>query len=322
MASSSFSHVPRPWIVNYILLCVFGVANISSIETLPQGIRVTSFLYQILIFTCTAPLFFMYYLGLNWGDDVFRIIERISVGLKLGQILAFGVSSLVISSCGRKIRSFLRDWEKYKENSEFNTHSTCAYTKWQHICYIIALIALVDHIYIASSLLPVIDPIQFAQNTLVSFGNDTMVLTIIGSFYLYTGFISHVVLLIMTLLYSNVIYDLSYEFVKLRQHIYNMTTTLNLTAPALTSSRCKYEELVNLVKKCETLFSCIIGSAMSVQMLTMCSALYMIITSYSSLLIWSDMFVAAAILWMLLTPAIILTNAVSNLSVNVSFQLF
>ena len=43
-----------------ILLCVFGVANISSIETLPQGIRVASLLYQILIFTCTAPLFFMY----------------------------------------------------------------------------------------------------------------------------------------------------------------------------------------------------------------------------------------------------------------------
>ena len=322
MASSSFSHIPRSWILYQSLLCIFGVTNISSIETLPLGIRVTSLLYHTIILTCTAPLFFMYYLGLDWSEDVFRIIERITVGLKLGLIFSFGVSSLINYVCGRKMRTFLQDWENYKENAKFNTKSTCVYTKWQRVCFVIVLVALCDHIYIASTILSVIDPGMIAQNTLPFLGNNTMVLQIIGSFYVYTEFVSYAVLLIMTLLYSNVIYTLSFEFVQLREYINNMAATSNLTTRVLASSRCHYEELAGLVKQCSNLFSWIIGSAMFVQMLTICSNLYMIITSYSSLLIWSELIMATSMLWMFLTPAIILTNAVSNLVIGLWYEQF
>ena len=313
MAPSGFCYIPRPWIVYQSLLCAFGVANISSIETLPLWIRVTSLLYHVLVVTCTAPLFFMYYLGLDWGNDVFSIIERITLGLNLGQTFVFGFSSLINCLCGRKIRIFLRDWENYKAQSEFNTRLTCVYTKCQRMCYVIVLAALVNHIYLASAILPVIDQGQFAQEAWPFLGNNTTLLKIMGSLHVYTEFMSRVVLLIMILLYSNVIYALASEFVKLRENISNMSASSKLTACALASSRSHYEELAVLVKQCNTFFTWILGSAMIVQMFTICSSLYMIITSLSPLFIWLDMFVAAANLCMLITPVIILTNAVSKL---------
>ena len=265
----------------------------------------------------------MYYLGLNWREDVFRIIERISVGLKLGLIFFFGVSSLINCFCGRKIGTFLQDWGNYKENAKFNTQSESkSKSKWQRVCFVIVLVAFGDHIYISSTLLSVVDPGMFAQNTLPFLGNNTIVLQMVGSFHIYTEFISQVVLLIMTLLYSNVLFTLSSEFVKLREYINNLAASSNLTTRVLVSSRCHYEELTGLVKQCNTLFSWIIGSAMFVQMLTICSTLYMIITSYSSVLIWSDLFMATTILWLLLTPAVRITNAVSNLFIEVRYEQF
>ena len=312
MAPVISPHIPRSWVVYHSLLCVCGVANVSFVETLPLGLRVTSLLYHILTLTLIAPMFLMYCMGVDWHQNMFLVVDWISAGLPLGQMFALGFSSLLTSLFAKTTRSFLRDWEDYKKNKhvDLNIHLPWIYINRQRLCNLIALAVVGVHVGMGCAIVRVIDPVQLGQKAYPYFGNKTIISKTVSSFHVYASFASNVVVIFMVLLYCNVTHGLCWELFKLQENMSSISTSSSLTVSKLVSSRCHYEVLVALTEQCNSIFCWILGSTLFIQMLWVCSTVYTLITAYSSLLIWMGLFTSSAILWMILAPAITLTHVV------------
>ena len=163
MAPVISSHIPRAWVVYHSLLCICGVANVTFVETLPRGLRVTSLLYHVLTLTSIAPIFTMYCAGIDWHQDVFRVIERVSGGIPLAQILALAISSLVSSRFGKGIWKFMRYTDDYKKNAQMNSQTTWIYLRRQRLCNAIALTVVCVHVCSGCALVRVFDPVLLGQ---------------------------------------------------------------------------------------------------------------------------------------------------------------
>ena len=312
MSPFNLSRVPRSWVVFHSLLCLFGVTNISFVKNTPFGLRILSLFYNVLIVSCTLPVFVIMYEEIDWKWDVFKVIQRISATVWTGTVVALSITSLV-NVYQRNILHFLQSWNTYmdKAGDVNQVHKRQARIIGRCVYIAVAISRAIIHVYMLATLIPLVDISGFANVIFSSLSNYVVLLQAFWALLLYINCISAFVLICWLGLFYAVISTLSEEFANLREDISNHSTA-DLELCYLVPCRCRYLELAELISQADTVFRWFIGFGLLIEMLVLCTSLYSLISTESNVIFWCDLISSVLVLWMYISPAITLTHEVSR----------
>ena len=311
MSSLSLSHVPRAWILFHSLLCLFGVANISFLKSVPLMLRIVSLVYNVLVVVSTLSIFVMLYEEIDWKQDLFNVIEHVGVGVWVGTFVVLSITSL-INVYGGNILHFLHSWNIYMDKADnvnqIHKRHTCI--NWRSLYVIVVISRAIIHVFELAIILPLFDITYIAQLLFPSLSNNVLLRTC-SAFLVYINCIFPCVLICWLGMYCAVMSNLSEKFINLREEISNYSTS-ELKMSNLVSCRCYYVELTGLVSQADTVIRWFIGYGLSTEIIILCASLYTLITTSNNIIFWCDVASSLMVIWMYLAPAVTVSREVSQ----------
>ena len=281
-------------------------------RSLPGFLRIASLAYHLTVLCVSAPVLVLYICSIRWEAAITHIIQHVNLIVYSSSVISLGLAYMINALKANHTSEFLSKWHSFCSDKAHG-NEVVEIKRFRRVRIAFAFSIISHFIFCLTITIRIGSIMDFSKQCEILFPslNEPWLLKVMCATFMVVSNFSTFSVSLTTCLFALVTTTLAEEFDFLYQVICNLASSSCPVMAEWKQVRVCHAALVSLVRLYDQLSTMLVGPILVGYTIYVCSSLYYIVVVDTGVIGIINVIIPIAVLWAIITPAIILQNMVS-----------